>query len=930
MKRFKDSILKFINKSYKNFKQKNIEEPVQPHNNFLDSIKQRDKKDIIFNINVFITSVRGILGYFLAAGIVLIGLGLGIGIGYVVSITSHQEVPTYSEMKKQLNDTDNSTSLYFAKNVKLGNVKSNLVRKQISFDEMSPYLKDAIVATEDSYFYKHKGIVPKSIVRAIFSDVAGIGSQNGGSTLTQQTVKMQFLSSETTWRRKATEILLAMRLDKYFTKDEILEGYLNAATFGHNNKGENVGGVEMASEGLFGVHAKDLTLSQAAFIAGLPQSPSVYTPFDEKGKLKSDISLGLKRKDIVLFRMYRTNKITKQQYQAAKAVNLKEQFIPTEKRKNSAIPYGYVYNLLSEKVRTAIIKELVKKDNLKYKDIVKNTDVYNRYWQQADTELRQKNYRIDSTIDKKMYDDVQDVTSQYKGALGEEHVDYATDPNTGKSVVVKEPVQNGSVILNNKTGAVLAFVGGVNYDDSQLNHAFDTKRSPGSSIKPLLVFAPAVENGLIGSKSMLADFKVKYKNYKPTDYGKTIQNRFVSAKETLQNSYNIPTVNLYNNLQSNNVDVDQYMSKMGIGLTNSEYKKLGTSLGGLDNGFTVQQQASAFSTFANKGQHINSFVVSKITDPSGKVIYQHHKKKKRVFSKGTSYIMQDMLKSVTRKGTASALTYEAKFNQDNFFGKTGTSNDYRDNWFVGSTPGVTISSWIGYDNFYGNNYNLSSSSSDINQEYWAQIANTVYKDNPKVMRLKEKFNKPATVKSAKVSKLTGAIPGAVSYRGYSHSLAGNTTSLYLKNAPKQTSLYKFAIGGSKANYKSFWNNYFGLASNYGVITYLDESIKNSDSSQLNLYQQVQDQSQSESDAVTPNNTTQSNNTSGNNIADDTASGAASGGSGAGGNDDTTDTITPPVSDTDTGTGESNNVDTGDTGVDNSTDTNTTNPETPLQ
>lgn len=153
-------------------------------------------------------------------------------------------------------------------------------------------------------------MVPKALVRALISDATGIGGSSGGSTLTQQLVKQQILSDETTFKRKANEILLALRIEKYFSKDEIVTTYLNVSPFGRNNKGENIAGVEEAAKGLFGKSAKDLNLPQAAFIAGLPQSPIVYTPYTNTGALKDDLSLGMKRKDFVLFSMYREKAIS--------------------------------------------------------------------------------------------------------------------------------------------------------------------------------------------------------------------------------------------------------------------------------------------------------------------------------------------------------------------------------------------------------------------------------------------------------------------------------------------------------------------------------------------------------------------------------------------------------------------------------------------
>ncbi|AKP66904.1 transglycosylase domain-containing protein [Companilactobacillus ginsenosidimutans] len=796
-------------------------------NSIVNSIKGiKSWSDFATKANLTIEVIRRIVLYIIAGLFVMLSLAIGLGFGYVSALTNQVEVPNKQEMRSQLKDVNNSTSLYFANDEKVEDLQKTLVGNRVQLSQMSPYLKKAIVATEDSDFYKHSGVEPKSVFRAVLSDVTGIGAQTGGSTLTQQTVKMQLLSSETTWKRKAVEIFLAMRVDKYFSKDEILEDYLNAVTLGKNNKGQNIQGVQAAAKGLFGKNAADLNLAESAFIAGLPQSPSVYTPYDNHGKIMSDTSLGMKRKNVVLYRMLRDKKITQSEYDEAKSYDLKNDLLKPVKAPTHKIKYGYVYNLLTQQAQTIIVKRLAKNDGIAYKDLKKDKNLYNKYALQADTELHNKNYRIDSTIDKSLYRQMNAQVQSFQDNLGTTHSGSGVDPATGKTVKVSEPVQNGSVLLDNKTGQVLAFVGGVNFKKSQLNHAFSTNRSPGSSIKPLITFAPAIENGLIGSQTQLADFKTKFAKYAPTDYGETIQNRFISARETLEESYNIPSVNLYNYIRQQGVSSKKYMSKMGIHLTDSEYNQLGITLGGTDQGVTVLEQASAFSTFANKGQHVNPYVVSKITDPTGKVLYQHKHTKKKVFSKQTSYIIQNMLHGVVTKGTASALSYESNFSTKNLFGKTGTSNNYRDNWFLGSTDGVTLASWIGYDNFYHDNFNLSSNSTDINQELWSRMANAVYKENPGVMNVHKKFNRPDGVQSYKVDKETGTNTGTIEYNGMTSKVNQHTTqSLYYKGSPKNLTYDNFAIGGKAKNYKLFWNNYFGRDNGYGVVKRLNGSSK---------------------------------------------------------------------------------------------------------
>lgn len=897
-------------------------------NSIVNSFKSiKSWSDFANKANLTIEVIRRIILYSIAGLLILLSLAIGLGTGYVSALTSQVDVPTKHEMKTQLQDVNNSATLYFADGSKVENLQKDLKGSKISLSEMSPYLKKAIVSTEDSDFYRHKGVVPKSIFRAIISDVTGIGAQTGGSTLTQQTVKMQMLSSETTWKRKAVEIFLAMRVDKYFTKDEILEDYLNAATFGRNNKGQNIQGVQAAATGLFGKNASDLNLAESAFIAGLPQSPSIYTPYDyssdgTRGKFKDNISLGLKRKDIVLYRMYRDNQITEKQYNEARNFDLKSDFLKPAKESNKKIKYGYIYNLLTEQARTILIKRLVKNDGVKYSDVKKDKNLYEKYETQADTELHNKNYKIHSTIDKNLYVAMNQQAQQFKANLGTTHTDNATDPTTGKAIKVSEPVQNGSVLLDNKSGQVLAFVGGLNFKKSQLNHAFDTQRSPGSSIKPLITFAPAIENGLIGSQTMLADFKTSFNKYSPTDYGQTIQNRFVSARETLEESYNIPSVNLYNYIQQHGVSSKKYMSKMGIHLSDKEYHQLGITLGGTANGVTVLEQASAFSTFANKGVHVDPYVVTDVTDPSGQSIYHHKGSKKRVFTKQTSYIIKNMLHGVVTKGTASALSYEANFNTKNLFGKTGTSNDYRDNWFIGSTQGMTLASWIGYDNFYGNNYNLSSNSTDINQELWANMANALYKEDKSVFNTSESFTKPAGVKTYKVDKETGTLTGSIGYNGITTKVNQHTTnSLYYKGSPSEMSYSDFAIGGKSKNYKLFWDNYFGRDNGYAVVKQLGENSKSTSelanengSGRTSGFSNSTNSNESSEVVTNSASSTSSTNT---NLTDSTTSnGTSETGTGSGSGSSRKSSSETETTDTTSGGGSSS---TGDT-VSSSTDT----------
>lgn len=790
-------------------------------------------------ISLTISIIRKLFFALILGFILLLGLGGGLATGYLTTIVKQESIPSYANLKNQIQKVDQSTTLYFAHHVKLARVPSDVQRQQVSIQQISPYLKKAIVATEDENFYEHHGVVPKSLLRAILGEVTGWGTQTGGSTLTQQLVKMQILSSETTWKRKAIEILLATRIEKHFSKNQILESYLNVVPLGRNNRGQNIAGAQAAAEGIFKTSAQNLSLPQAAFIAGLPQSPSLYTPFDNQGQQRQEIKLGLKRKDLVLFRMYRHGDISYRQYLAAKKVNLAQQFAPAEPAPKAKIKYNYLYNLLASQLRVQLMKQLAHDNKIKYHEVLKDQDLYQVYFQQADHLMREHDYHVYSTIDKDLYDQMQTAFKQTAANLGTVHYTNAIDPNTGKKIKVKEPVQNGSVLLNNQTGAVLGFVGGQNFQENQINHAFDTRRSPGSAIKPMLVYGPAIDNGLIGSKTMLADFQYTFgqgKNkYQPTDFGDTIANKFVAADQALEQSLNIPAVHLYSQVLQK-TKPQTYMTKMGLKLSPQEYQQLGLALGGTHKGFTVAQMASAFSTFANQGQHRPAYSVEKITDVNNRTLYQHSSHPQTVFAKPTAYIMQQMMHGVIKRGTASSLTYQLDFNYKNAFGKTGTSNDFRDNWFIGSTPQLTLASWIGYDNLYGHNYNLAENSTETNQTLWANLMNSVYQTQPELFLNQKAMAQPAAVKRQQVLSRTGTLPGQITYHEYHSNVHGQmTTGLFYKTHAPNLS-HEFGIGGRAKDYELFWDNYFGRRNNYGVEQQLNnpnDTIYNPDYSTVN-------------------------------------------------------------------------------------------------
>lgn len=777
-----------------------------------DLARKSDESPFTFYCGVVYLTLRRIFHYFIVIATFALFLLVGFGGGYALGIVRQQSVPSVSELNQQINYSDNSATLYYANNVKLTKVNSDVKINKASDSEITPLVKKAVTATEDENFYQHHGVLPKSLVRAVISELTGIGVQTGGSTLTQQLVKMQFLTSQTTWRRKVTEMFYAHKIEKNFSKETILRAYLNAAPYGKNNSGENINGIKTAAQGIFGKNISELNLPQVAFIAGLPQSPSIYTPYNSKGEVKKDLSLGMRRKDIVLFRMYRNGDITQKQYQDAKKYNLKADFLEPKKVKEPKKQNSYLYNLLMNKGSELIADKLIEQDGLNVKDVKKDTNRYNQYLTDASDLLHQKGYKIHSTIRKSLYTRMQRVVKQ--STLGQDKTSRDFDQATNRWVNTTEHVENGSVVIDNTTGKILAFSGGVDFKNSQVNHAFDTYRSPGSSIKPYLVYGPAIEHRIISSKTALADFPKNFGNYIPTDYNSTIENRFFSAQEALAKSYNLPAVNLYSKLLHSNINLRSDMKKLGLNLSKSEYENLGLALGGTDYGFSVADNASAFSNFYNDGQREDPYYIDEITDPTGKVLYKHKQKSYKVFSEGTSYIMQKMLHQVVKNGTASSLNGTLQFDDSTLIGKTGTSNDYRDIWFNGSTPGITISSWIGYDNFYGHSYNLESNASETNLALWSQIANALYDEDPSMFKLENTIERPASVHKFKVLAKTGTLPGTVNFDGEDIDLTGKETTAYsLGSAPKASA--EFGIGATHSDYQLFYDYENGESNDYG-------------------------------------------------------------------------------------------------------------------
>lgn len=802
-------------------KKKRVENMLNPNNireffkEFLAFWNQPLQKHLRFIFNVSFSVIKNLL-FILLCGFILLGIfGTGIGLGYFASLTANEKPLTQEEMSDAITNLNLVSSFYYQNGEKISDVTSDEVRLVTTLDNISPFVKDGIVATEDSYFYQHNGIVPKALVRALLQEaVSSNAGVSGGSTLTQQLIKQQILTSEVTFKRKANEILYALRLEKYFSKEQILEAYLNVSPFGRNHNGLNISGIEEAAQGVFGVSAKDLTLPQAAYLVGMPQNPISYTPYTNYATLKEDVSAGLTRMKTVLFSMYREKKITKQQYEDALAYNITQDFLAPEEI--STQRQSYLYQAVNREATKILMKKMAEKDHLTYDQLKKDTKLFNRYYDRANGELATGGYKITSTIDKGIYEAMQDSTAANGSKIGPTYQTPYIDQNTGESKKQTDMAQNGAVLIENKTGRILGFVAGRDFQVNQVDHAFTTHRSPGSTIKPLLVYAPAMENNIIYPASIIPDTKISILQqngtyWEPTNYGNKISNNFLTARHSLEFSLNNPTIKIFQTMLSKGINAGEYLKKMGIkGIGEEEYQNIALSIGGTKTGPTVMEQTSAFSTLANGGVHHEAYLIEKIEDIHGKAVYQHEDVTSEVFSPATAYLTTDILRKVASATYFYNIKANLNFNAD-IAGKTGTSEFEVDNWFVGYTPEVTLGSWIGYDNFYSARYSITEADgyghpTMRSLRNWTLLMNAVYNAKPNLFNQNAKFDQPSSVYQDSVVSATGTKSGTATYNGKSYFINGNTTTdLFKKDFGPIDPTYHFAIGATNNELDRYWN-----------------------------------------------------------------------------------------------------------------------------
>ncbi|HEL2328442.1 penicillin-binding protein PBP2A [Streptococcus suis] len=538
----------------------------------------------------------------------------------------------------------------------------------VELDAVSDNLENAVIATEDRSFYKNSGINYQRTILAALT----LGRSGGGSTITQQLAKNAFLTQDQTISRKAREFFLALEINKKYSKQEILTMYLNNAYFGNG-----VWGVEDASQKYFGIPASDLTLEQAAVIAGMLKGPEIYNPY-------YSLENAVNRRDTVLQNMVNAGYIDQATADAGFQVDLASQLSDTYTGKQSNYSYPSYFD--------AVIAEAIERYGLKESDIINNG--YRIY-----TEMDQNSQASMQVI---FNDETMFPTSSFDGTHA----------------------QAASVALDPRTGGVRALVGRINSSEDAVfrtfNFATQAKRSPGSTIKPLVAYAPAVAAGWSIDMS-LDNHTETYGDYTLHNYDYSTSDT-IPMYQALALSYNLPVAYIVNTLGIDKAF--EYGQKFGLDMENVE-KVLGVSIGsGVET--NPLQMAQAYATFANKGVMKDAHLITRIETASGKVLAEHRETSTKVIDRSVADKMTAMMLGTYTNGTG--VTADAA----NYYiaGKTGTTetsfdvNLVNDQWHIAYTPDLVISQWVGFEQTDENHY-IDSSSYWMAPSVFQTVANSI-------------------------------------------------------------------------------------------------------------------------------------------------------------------------------------------------------------
>ncbi len=642
--------------------------------------KARTKKPN-FVLSVAATTIR--LSFVLALCVALALLGAVVGIAKAFVDTA----PTLD--LAALDAQDKTSFIYDSQGNLITDYKGTEDRIMVSIDEIPEMLQNAFIAVEDARFYEHNGVDVKRIVGALVANFTS-GSTQGGSTITQQLIKQTVLSSEQSYKRKLQEAYLAMELETRYTKKQILESYLNTIFLGGSYYG-----VRVAAYGYFGKSLDQLTLRECAMLAGLTRSPNYYNPRSNfytrntEGSSTPDITNN--RTDYVLRQMRENGLITAQQYNAAL-----DRSTASVLEKSPASTDMYAYPHYVEYAISDVVDTFLDLNGLE------DTSA-NRY--AMENKLRTGGYSVYLCLDTEIQEIVEDTLanwSSYPRLRDPSDKVYQSRNSDGTYTEIEQP-QAAACVFDYRTGELKAIVGGRYKPTTRktLNRASGMTMPVGSSIKPLTVYAPAIDLGA-SPASIAYNMPVPISGWKdssgkdswPKNYGGGGYKGPQSFRSALRNSYNTAAAQILMTYVGVSRSVE-YLHLMGIPDKNINADPFGLALG--SSGLTPVQMAVAFGTIANKGVYQQPLSFSRIVDSNGNVVVDMHQQQDRhqVFKPSTAYLVVDMLKEAVQSGTGT----KAKISSQVVAGKTGTNSDSKGVFFAGMTGWYSGSVWIGHDNY---------------------------------------------------------------------------------------------------------------------------------------------------------------------------------------------------------------------------------------
>ena len=657
-------------------------------------------------------------------------------------------------------------------------------RISVSIEEIPTDMQHAIVAIEDARFYEHNGVDYRGMLRAVVNAVtSGFRRMEGASTITQQLLKNNVFTdwmSESTWdsiKRKIQEQYLAVELEAYLTeqgedaKSVILENYLNTVNFG-----SGAYGIQMASQTYFGKDCKDLTLSECAVLAAIPQNPTRWNP-------RTNPEENAKRREVVLRYMAEQGWITAEEQQEALADDVysriqetavvdedepysyfvdgliqqvEEHLIQrcgyTEEEAEKAVYSGglRIYSTQDSDIQAIMDEEFQKEEN--YPDDVQ----YELEWaltvEHADG--TQENYsremlrsyfrESDASFDLLFasQDEAQSFVDQYKAVvltpedtIVAERVDFTPQP------------QAAMTVIEQSTGQVKGIVGGRGEKTASLtlNRATDATRQPGSTFKILSTYGPALEEEEITLATMIEDEPYEYADGTPLSNADDAYHGTVSVRTAITYSYNIPAVKVLTDLTPQ-TGYD-YLTRLGFTTLDAQsdtYQPL--ALGGITNGVTNLELTAAYAAIANEGNYIEPSFYTRVTDKEGNVLLENTSEETRVFSESTAFLLTSAMESVMEEGTGTALQLEDM----TAAGKTGTTTSYVDLVFAGYTPYYTSAVWAGYDT----NMEVPEEGRTFHQTLWTRVMNRIHENLPD-----QEFSQPDDVEEVTICADSGLLPG---------------------------------------------------------------------------------------------------------------------------------------------------------------------------